>query len=214
MKRALIIQGGWQGHQPALVADLLGGVLRQHDFDVEIADTLDACRDEAKLQALDLIVPLWTMGTIEQDQLRPLLNAVRDGVGIAGCHGGMADSFRNETEYQFMVGGQWVAHPGNDGVDHEIRILNDAPNNLLKGIADFRVSTEQYYMHVDPAVRVLAVTPFADVAMPVVWTKHYGLGKVFYCSLGHQANVVAIPEVTEIMRRGMLWAADKVNDER
>jgi type 1 glutamine amidotransferase len=210
MKRALIVQGGWQGHQPAQVADILGGVLRQHDFEVEIADTLDACRDDAKLLALDLIVPIWTMGTIEQEQLRPILHAVREGVGIAGCHGGMADSFRNETEYQFMVGGQWVAHPGNDGVDHDIRILNDAPNNLLKGIADFRVSTEQYYMHVDPAIRVLAVTPFADVQMPVVWTKHYGLGKVFYCSLGHQANIVALPEVTEIMRRGMLWAADKV----
>ena len=217
MKRALIVQGGWQGHQPALVADILGGLLREHDFEVEISDTLDACRDEARMEALDLFVPIWTMGTIEQEQLRPILRAVRNGVGIAGCHGGMADSFRNETEYQFMVGGQWVAHPGNDGVDHAIRILNDVPGNFLKGVPDFRVSTEQYYMHVDPAVKVLATTrfPVADgphvpngpVDMPVVWTKVYGQGKVFYDSLGHSAAVVSAEPNLTIMKRGFAWAA-------
>src|SRR5262245_3473059 len=104
MKRALIVQGGWQGHQPAEVAAILAGVLREHAVEVEVSDTLDSFRDGARLQQLDLIVPIWTMGTIEREQLQPLLAAVQSGVGIAGLHGGMADAFRNETEYQFMVG--------------------------------------------------------------------------------------------------------------
>ena len=116
MKTALIVQGGWDGHQPKEVAEILGALLREERFAVEISDTLDSFLDEEKLCSLDLIVPIWTMGSITQEQLRPLLHAVRSGVGLADCHGGMGDSFRNETEYQFMVGGQWVAHPGNDGV--------------------------------------------------------------------------------------------------
>ena len=116
-KRALIVWGGWDGHEPEQVAGIFARELSERGFDVEVSDTLDAFVDGDKLKSLSLIVPVWTMGSITGEQLRPLLEAVRGGVGIGGCHGGMCDSFRVETEYQFMTGGQWVAHPGNDGVD-------------------------------------------------------------------------------------------------
>ncbi len=208
MKRALIVQGGWLGHQPAEVSVILADLLRKEQFEVEVSDTLDSFRDGEKLKQLDLIVPLWTMGTIEKEQLQPLLAAVQSGVGIAGLHGGMADAFRNETEYQYMVGGQWVAHPGNDGVVYDVEIL-DRPDSPLKGIPNFTVATEKYYMHIDPAIEVYAITRFDKTEMPIAWTKYYGAGRVFYCSLGHQANIVTIPETLEIMRRGMLWAAER-----
>lgn len=206
MKRVLIVQGGWDGHQPKEVAEILGGLLKAEEFEVEISDTLDSLLDEEKLLQLDLIVPVWTMGSITQEQLNPLLNAVKNGTGIAGCHGGMGDSFRNEVEYQYMVGGQWVAHPGNDGVHYDVNIT-DNTHPLTEGISDFEVISEKYYMHVDPAINILATTSFDDVKMPVVWSKNYGKGKVYYCSLGHQANIVSMPEVLELMRRGMVWAA-------
>lgn len=206
-KKALIVQGGWNGHEPKEVSEILGGLLEEKDFEVELSDTLDSFKNEEKLAALDLIVPIWTMGTIEKEQLSPLLNAVKvHGVGIAGCHGGMADSFRNEVEYQYMVGGQWVAHPGNDGVTYQVNIL-DKSNPLTEGIEDFTVVSEKYYMHVDPAIQVYATTNFDDVKMPVVWTKKYGEGKVYYCSLGHVANIVRMPQVLSLMQRGMVWAA-------
>lgn len=210
MKKALIVWGGWDGHQPKQVAELFRAALAGKGFEVEVSDTLDAYRDEAKLKSLNLIVPCWTMGKIEKEQLKPLLAAVDSGVGIAGCHGGMCDSFRNETEYQFMTGGQWVAHPGNDGIEYMVNMNPAEKSEITKGIADFQVKSEQYYMHVDPAVRVLATTTFPaynNVKMPVVWTKTWGKGKVFYCSLGHQANIVAMPPVTELMTRGFVWAA-------
>ncbi len=206
MKKALIVQGGWLGHQPAEVAEILAGVLREESFEVEVSDTLDSFRDEEKLRSLNLIVPVWTMGKIEREQLEPLLNAVKSGVGIAGCHGGLADSFREATEFQYMVGGQWVAHPGNDGVTYTVHMkVKDDP--ITQGVEDFEVCSEKYYMHVDPAIRVLAVTYFDEVEMPVVWTKTYGAGRVFYSSLGHQANIVAMPPALTLMRRGMLFAA-------
>ncbi|OAS15427.1 hypothetical protein A8708_04550 [Paenibacillus oryzisoli] len=205
-KQALIVWGGWDGHQPEEVAGILAGVLREEGYGVEVSDTLDSFRDEERLAGVDLIVPVWTMGKIEKEQLTPLINAVKvGGTGIAGCHGGMADSFRNEVEYQYMVGGQWVAHPGNDGVTYTVR-MKDSEQPLTKGIGDFVVVSEKYYMHVDPAIKVHAVTDFDDVEMPVVWTKTYGAGKVYYNSLGHQANIVRMPETLELMRRGMLWA--------
>jgi uncharacterized protein len=208
MKSALIVQGGWDGHQPRQVAELLEAELRREGFAVEVSDTLDAFRDGEKLKKLSLIVPIWTMGKIEREQLTPVLEAVRSGVGLAGCHGGMCDAFRNETEWQFMTGGQWVAHPGNDGRRYDVNIVDDDP--ITAGIADFEVRTEKYYMHVDPAIRVLATTRFEDyddALMPVVWTKTYGAGRVFYNSLGHQANIVALPQVMTMMSRGMRWAA-------
>ena len=206
-KQALIVWGGWDGHQPEEVAGVCGRVLREERFQVEISDTLDSFKDAERLASVDLIVPVWTMGTIEKDQLTPLLTAIKDGgTGIAGCHGGMGDSFRNEVEYQYMVGGQWVAHPGNDGVTYTVRI-KDYEHPLTQDIEDFVVVSEKYYMHIDPAIQVHAVTDFGDVEMPVVWTKMYGAGKVYYNSLGHNADIVRMPQTLELMRRGMLWAA-------
>jgi len=206
MKKALIVWGGWDGHQPKEVGEIFAQLLRKEQFEVVVSDTLDAYKDAELMASLDLIVPVWTMGTIEQDQLRPLLDTVKAGCGIAGCHGGMGDSFRNDVEYQFMVGGQWVAHPGNDGVVYDVK-MKDPADELTSGIGDFTVSSEQYYMHVDPAVKVHAVTHFGDVEMPVVWTKNWGQGRVYYNSLGHQANIVEMPQTLELMRRGFLWAA-------
>ena len=209
MKRALIVWGGWEGHEPEAVAKILAAALCDEGFEVEVANTLDALRDEAKLRSLDLIVPEWTMGEIAREQLAPLLAAVKSGVGIAGLHGGMGDAFRQQTEFQFMVGGQWVAHPGGAGITYAVHIVKPE-DPIVAGIADFEVTSEQYYMHVDPNNEVLAVTYFPDYGpapVPVVWKKMYGEGRVFYSSLGHNAEVAAQAEPLTIMTRGMLWAA-------
>lgn len=216
-RKALIVWGGWSGHEPEPVAEIFRAQLASHGFAVEVSDTLDAFLDGEKLKGLDLIVPVWTMGKITNEQSKPLIEAVRSGVGIGGCHGGMCDSFRDNTEYHFMTGGQWVAHPGNDGVEYTVDI-RDPDHFITQGSpAAFPVKSEQYYMHVDPAVRVLATTrfPVADgphtqngiVDMPVVWTKYYGQGRVFYSGLGHNASIVAQPEALRLATRGLLWAA-------
>lgn len=215
-RKALIVWGGWDGHEPKQVAEILDKALREKGFETTVSDTLDAYKD-TDLKSLDLIVPVWTMGTIKGDQLNPLVEAVKSGVGLGGCHGGMCDSFREATEYQFMTGGQWVAHPGNDGVEYTVKVTK--PDHfIMQGTSDFPVKSEQYYMHTDPGNDVLATTrfPVADgphvkngpVDMPVVWTRYYGEGRVFYCSLGHVANIVAMPDTLRIMTRGMLWAAN------
>ena len=212
-RRALIVHGGWDGHEPAAFADHYATVLRGEGFEVQHSDTLDALADGAALQRLSLIVPIWTMGTIAPAQLQPLTEAVARGVGLAGFHGGMGDAFRDATDFQLMVGGQFVGHP--DGIkDYEITIAaRDHP--ITRGLDDFGVTSEQYYMHVDPSNDVLATTtfhprtaPWLDgVIMPVVWTRRWGEGRVFYSSLGHSTSDLEIPEVPEIQRRGMLWAA-------
>lgn len=217
MKKALIVWGGWDGHQPKQVAAIFKDQLEKEGFEVEVSDTLDSFADVEKLKALDLIIPLWTMGKIEKSYVDNVSAAVQSGVGLAGCHGGMCDAFRENVDWQFMTGGQWVAHPGNDGVEYTVNISNTS-SSLTDGIEDFNVSSEQYYLHVDPAVEVLATTrfPIVDgphrlnkaVDMPVVWTKRWGVGRVYYNSLGHQANIMEIPTVMELMRRGFLWAAE------
>ena len=205
--KALIVYGGWQGHEPEQVARILAGALKDHGVAVELSDSLDALRDQQKLLDLDLIVPEWTMGTIEKEQLPPLLRAVEQGVGLAGLHGGMGDSFRNETDYQFMVGGQWVAHPGGV-IDYRVHIVDHA-DPITAGLDHFDMHSEQYYMHVDPSNHVLATTTFEcnGCTMPVAWKRMFGQGRVFYSSLGHVAKDLDVPQALTIMTRGMLWAA-------
>lgn len=217
MRKALIVWGGWDGHQPKEVAGIFQEVLVKEGFEVEVSDTLDAFADGEKLKGLDLIVPVWTMDKIKPEYVQNVSEAVQSGVGLAGCHGGMCDAFRDNVDWQFMTGGQWVAHPGNDGTDYVVNIKHSS-SSLTEGIEDFEVSTEQYYMHVDPAVEVLATTRFPVVPgphslnkavdMPVVWTKRWGVGRVYYNSLGHQANIIDIPVVKEMMRRGFVWCAE------
>jgi type 1 glutamine amidotransferase len=213
MKSALIVWGGWDGHEPHLGAELVAALLEEAGYQVIVRDTLEAYADRAVMAAVDLIVPIWTMGTIGDAALSGLLTAVREGAGIAGWHGTMGDSFRDRTEYQFMVGGQWVAHPGNT-IDYTVNII-DHDDPVTAGIADFPMRSEQYYMHVDPSNHVLATTTFsgqdapwiAGTVMPVVWKRIYGVGRVFYSSLGHNRQDLEVPQVKEILRRGMLWAS-------
>jgi uncharacterized protein len=221
-KQALIVWGGWDGHQPEAVARILRDALVANGLRVQVMDTLDVFTDAEKMESVDLVVPVWTMGKIAADQVNGLCAAVRGGVGIGGCHGGMCDSFREATEYQFMTGGQWVAHPGNDGVEYTVRIT-DRNHYITKGIGDYLVKSEQYYMHTDPSNHVLAVTRFptpdADgphvpngpFDMPVAWTRQYGVGRVFYHSVGHNAAAVSQPETLRFITRGLLWAA-RAND--
>ncbi|MCJ7839520.1 ThuA domain-containing protein [Lederbergia sp. NSJ-179] len=216
-QKALIVWGGWDGHEPEQIAGIFKNILEEENFEVEVSHSLDTYADGEKLKTFDLIVPHWTMGKIENEYVRNISQAVMSGVGLAGCHGGMCDSFRNDVDWQFMTGGNWVAHPGNDGVEYMVNIKHSS-SPLLSGMEDFKVVSEQYYLHVDPAVEVLATTRFPVVEgphstnkavdMPVVWTKRWGEGRVFYNSLGHHADIVARHEVTEIMRRGFLWCAE------
>jgi type 1 glutamine amidotransferase len=212
LKEALIVWGGWEGHQPKECADIVARLLRTAGFSVSIADSTSAFA-ELNLGRFSLIVPIVTMATITPEECQNLSTTVARGTGLAGFHGGMGDSFRAEPVYQFMVGGQWVAHPGNI-IPYRVTITKrDDP--ITRGINDFDYQSEQYYMHVDPSNEVLATTTFGGghcswiegVVMPVVWKRRHGAGRVFYSSLGHTAAEFEVVPMRTLILRGMLWAA-------
>jgi len=221
-KSALLVWGGWPGHSPKECTEIFGPWLEGQGYDVAISDSLEAYEDAEMLKSLSVIVPIWTQGEITPEQEANLLAAVASGVGISGWHGCMGDSFRTSVDYQFMVGGQWVSHPGGY-IDYEVNIV-DHDDPITAGLSDFKMSTEQYYMHVDPSNQVLATTTFkgdqrvsnkvqyecpwiAGCVMPVVWKRMWGKGRVFYSSLGHKLDDFDVPEVLEIAKRGILWAS-------
>ncbi len=212
MRQAMIVWGGWDGHQPEQCAGIVRGMLEADGFSVRVETTTAAFADPA-IRDLALIVPIYTMSKIEKEEALALSAAVQGGVGLAGFHGGMCDAFRENVDYQFMTGGQWVAHPGNV-IDYHVDVAKpDDP--VMAGIGRFAYRSEQYYMHVDPSNDVLATTTFSGehaawidgVVMPVVWKRRHGQGRVFYSSLGHQAKEFDVPEMRTILRRGMAWAA-------
>ena len=215
-RRALVVWGGWEGHEPKKAVDIFVPWLQQQGFDVVVSNSLDSYRDEATMKGLALVVQSWTMGQMTPDQEKGLLNAIRGGTGLAGWHGGLSDAFRANPEYEFMVGGAFAAHPGGI-VDYEVN-LSRPDDPLTRGLTDFAMKSEQYYMLVDPNVEVLATTTFRGAAakaapwiegavMPVAWKKLYGKGRVFHTTLGHVAADFDVPQAREIVKRGLLWAA-------
>lgn len=212
MRKALIVWGGWDGHEPDQCAEIYKNWLLEDGFDVRVETETKAFADP-EIHDYSLIVPVFTMSKMEADEEKNLCAAVASGVGIAGHHGGMCDAFRNSVEYSFMTGGQWVAHPGNIIRYRVDPVETDDP--IMAGIEPFNYESEQYYMHVDPSNTVLATTTFSGdhaswidgVVMPVVWTRHHNKGRVFYSALGHQAHEFKVPQMATMLRRGLNWAA-------
>lgn len=218
MKKALIFYGGWDGHEPEAVSLRFGKLLEQNGLSVDRCEGTDCLSDREKLLTYDLLVPCITGGELPRECEKNVSYAISRGVGIAGCHGGMCDAFRKSTEWQFITGGQWVSHPGGDAVTYTVNVRKGS-SPIIDGIEDFEVTSEHYYLHIDPAVEVLASTRFPlvnfyhaankPIDMPVVWTKYWGYGRVFYCSLGHHDDIFEkSPSASVLMERGMLWAAE------
>jgi len=212
-KNILIVYGGWKGHQPEIFANKIAAWLKDKDAKVTLSESTKIFTNKDLMRQVDLIIQHITMSEMSGSESRALQEAVKRGVGLAGCHGGLGDAFRNNTEYQYMIGGQFVKHPGGQ-VDYTVNIT--APENpLVMDIKDFALYSEQYYMHIDPAITILATTQFTGendawiegIEIPVVWTKPYGKGRIFYSSLGHNKEDFDIPQVWEIITRGITWAA-------
>lgn len=244
-KRAFIFYGGWDGHEPDLVSARFKKMLEQEGLVVIREDRLDRLADVEFLKTVDLIIPCWTQAHLDDRLCFAVSEAIESGVGIAGCHGGMCDAFRNSVEWQFITGSQWVAHAGPKWAHHishgdrenleyvkntypesligqthtskfEVNFKKSSSSLIIQGLDDFSAETEQYYLHVDPSVDVLASTliqtkgPHSEngiIEMPVVYTKRWGKGRVFYNSMGHVDKIFEIPQVAEVTRRGFLWAA-------
>lgn len=215
-RRALVVWGGWSGHEPEQTSGRIAALLREAEVDVVVRDTLDVYADLDAVGRLDVIVQCWTQGAITRPQLDGLRAAVEGGVGFAGWHGGIIDAFRDSPAYQFMTGGQWVAHPDNV-IDYSVQIVPERREDpIVAGLQDFQMRSEQYYVHVDPGNRVLATTTFGrrrqapwveGVTVPVVWTRRWGRGRVFVNTLGHVDADFEVPEARELTLRGILWAA-------
>ncbi len=212
MRSALVVWGGWDGHDPEECAAIYRRWLHEDGFSVRV-ETSPEVFAEPDIKNLSLIIPCTTMSVISREAASNLASAIESGVGMAGHHGTMGDAFHDSPVYQFITGGQWVSHPGNI-IDYTVDITRpDDP--IMQGIKSFPYHSEQYYMHVDPGVEVLATTTFSGehaswikgVVMPVVWKKMYGAGRVFYSSLGHRAAEFENPNMATILRRGLNWAA-------
>jgi len=212
-RKILFTYGGWTGHEPVQSMELFKPWLESEGAVVEAFDNLDPYADKAYMKEIDLVIQAFTMSKITGAQEKGLISAVSAGCGLAGWHGGLCDSFRQNTNYQFMTGGQWVAHPGGV-IDYRVNVT-DHEDPVTSGLSDFDMHSEQYYLHVDPNMKVLATTTFGaehspwidGCTIPVAWKKTHASGRVFYSSLGHVMKDFKVPEALEIMQRGIKWAS-------
>lgn len=228
-KHALIVRGGWTGHEPVETTDSFLPFLAEHGYEVRVEETTAVYADADYLAGVDVIVQTVTMSTIEAEELSGLIAAVAAGTGLAGWHGGIADSFRNSSDYLQLIGGQFATHPpkapraelageaADNFLRHTIDIVPErADHPIVAGISDFELTTEQYWVLSDEYNDVLATTTLAardfdpwhrPVTCPAVWTRQWGEGRVFVSTPGHELAVVDDPNVRTIIERGILWAS-------
>jgi uncharacterized protein len=208
--RVLLLEGGWEGHSPTAAADYAQEHLLS---DCEVIRSGDLGMLDRKLLAgFDVLVPIWTFGALGEQQEQSLLEAIARGMGMVAWHG-FASAFLASRAHKFLLGGQFVSHPGGEQTAYRVHFHDHDP--LVDGLEDFTLTSEQYYMLMDPAVKVLASTRIvgqgmpwlAGVEMPVAWKRIWGQGRVFYCSLGHAVDVLAHEIVSELIRRAVQWAA-------
>ena len=212
-KKVLIVHGGWEGHKPDVYAEKASALLQAEGATVTLSDSLAIYANEAVMSDMDLIIQSVTMSDIAKEEIEGLQKAVKNGAGFAGSHGGFCDSFRNNTAYQYMTGGQFVAHPGGQ-VDYTVNIT-DQDDPITRGILDFPTHTEQYYIHIDPNVQVLATTTFSGehdenttgAVMPVIWKKHFGKGRIFCITIGHDPAEFDFQPAQQLLMNGFRWAS-------
>jgi type 1 glutamine amidotransferase len=213
-----VVRGGWDGHVPDQATDRILPFLRENGFDLTVSDSLDSYLDADLMAAADLVVQCWTMGEITKEQSAGLAGAVAAGTGLAGWHGGICDSFHADLLYHAVSGGQFINHHRPGFVTYQVDIVPEkADHEIVSGLSSFTITTEQYYLHVDPSNEVLASTRYVDdpqvpgvvgrPVMPVTWTRTYGAGRVFVTTIGHKMEDFDVPEVDQMIARGMLWAA-------
>jgi type 1 glutamine amidotransferase len=228
-RRALVVRGGWDGHQPVEATDLFLPYLKEQGFAVTVADSPAPYADAGLMAGIDLIVHCVTMSTIERPELAGLIAAVEAGTGLAGWHGGIADSFRSSSDYLQLIGGQFATHAAREApeertgeqddnyVTHRINVTpSGAGHPIMAGISDFDLHTEQYWVLTDDYVDVLATTTTAvrpwsawnrPITAPAVWTRQWGRGRIFVATPGHRVEILEDRNVRTIIERGLLWAA-------
>jgi len=227
-RQALVVRGGWFGHQPVEATNLFIPHLEANGFAVRVEDSPAVYADASVMAGVDLVMQCMTMSTIEKDELEGLRSAVAAGTGLAGWHGGIADSYRNSSDYQQLIGGLFACHPGkaphertgeqsDNYVPYRVNLLPQAAEHpITQGISDFDLVTEQYWVLSDEYIDVLATTTQAvrpwdewnrPITSPAIWTRQWGKGRIFVCTPGHRVEVLEHPSVRTVIERGLLWAA-------
>ena len=201
---ALVVRGGWNGHQPVTISDSFVPFLKEQRFTVEPSEDLAVYDDAERLAATDLVVQCWTMGTITPQQRDSLAAAVR---------GGIVDCFHDHG-YHLLTGGKFVMHPPGFLDDTYQLSPGHADHPIIAGLDDFAIHSEQHWVLTDAHIDVLATTTFpADdlhdrpAVMPAVWTRAHGAGRVFVSTIGHKPDDFDVPQVRTLTERGLLWAS-------
>ncbi|MFF2272709.1 ThuA domain-containing protein [Agromyces sp. NPDC058136] len=227
MRQAIVVRGGWEGHQPVEATELFLPFLRARGFEVRVEASPEVYADPEVMARADLVVPCVTMGEITPEEVEGLRVAVENGTGLVGWHGGVVDSYRGSPAYLQLVGGQFVAHPmapiderapgAESSRTHAITFTEQgAAHPVTRGLMDFELTTEQYWVATDELNDVLATTvhpmdpgvPWKrPVTAPAVWAREWGAGRILVVTPGHDVDMLSHPTVRTIIERGMLWAA-------
>lgn len=226
--KALVVRGGWEGHQPVEATDMFIPFLERAGYTVRVEGSPELYADAAEMATVDLVLQCVTMSQITAEQVAGLRAAVEAGTGLTGWHGGIVDSYRASSDYLQLVGGQFATHPGKEPCERQggqednylpytVNLTDlGREHPITAGIEDFDLVTEQYWVLHDDLIDVLATTTHPTqqwhpwhrpITSPAIWTRQWGAGRIVVTTPGHSLDVLEDPNVRTVIERGILWAS-------
>lgn len=183
-----------------VLSDVFDGVA-----DLDRTTDRDAVLD---LDAYDVLVDYTTKADWTDEHVAAIRSFVANGKGYVGIHCAAAvDSFVDDPcdDLASLIGGRFVTHPEMTDLDVEIV---DQSHPVTADVGTFQTYDEPYRLDWDEdRVDVLAEFTHESMGtMPAVWVRSEEEGRVFYCSLGHDAVAFEPDDVRTLLRDGLSWA--------
>ncbi|MEW5869910.1 MAG: ThuA domain-containing protein [Chloroflexota bacterium] len=203
MKKVLLVSDGIF-HPPLLGRMRLHRLLRMKGFSFEQVRSLEQL--PADLPAYSALVLNYHHQQISPAALGRLYMFVKNGGGVLAIHAATA-SFKETLPYFDILGGRFVGHGPVSAFE-----VQRVRSGIFDGIPNFVVRDELYVHELNPGIEAHFTASLEGQEIPVVWSYHYGKGRVCYACPGHTSETMANPAYQELLQRGLRWACGALEE--
>jgi len=198
MKKVLLVTDGIF-HPPFLARKILNKTLAELDgFEFQHVRSMEKLPE--KLNEFSALVIYLHHQKISEQALAALDNFVSNDGGILGVHTATA-AFKEQMHYFEILGGRFIGH----GPITPFEVKPVAGSEIFAGIPAFNVKDELYIHELQPGIRPHFTATHEGQEVPMIWTYHYGQGRVCYAVPGHRTETMRNQTYQEILKRGLAW---------
>lgn len=183
----------------------------------ELTPMFDGYKGENWANGYDVVVHNICSAKSEASQfVERVTKAHKTGVGAVFLHCALFNYRDIETDEWWKLVGLSICRTHEK--HHPIIAANNAPTHpVMKNFPMlWNTPNGEHYRtcKVWPNAKILSWGQASEkIIHPVIWTNRYGKARVFSTTIGHHNETVETSEYLDLITRGVLWAADKLDDK-